>query len=80
MMVAVVTNGQANVGVTGIQVAGKTGTAETGVDGNSHAWFLAIAPVEKPTIAIAVIVENGGHGGSVAAPVAGQIIQAALGQ
>ncbi len=80
MMVAVVTNGQADVGVSGIQVAGKTGTAETGVDGNSHAWFLAFAPAQNPTIAIAVIVENGGHGGSVAAPVAGKIIQAALGQ
>jgi peptidoglycan glycosyltransferase len=80
MMVAVVTNGQAEVGVSGIQVAGKTGTAETGVDGNSHAWFLAFAPAQAPTIAVAVIVENGGHGGSVAAPVAGKIIQAALGQ
>jgi peptidoglycan glycosyltransferase len=80
MMVAVVTNGQADVGVSGITVAGKTGTAETGVDGNSHAWFLAIAPAENPAIAIAVVVENGGHGGSVAAPVAGQIIQTALGK
>lgn len=80
MMVEVVKQGQADVGVTGIEVAGKTGTAETGVDGNSHAWFLAIAPAQAPTIAIAVIVENGGHGGSVAAPVAGKVIEAALGQ
>ena len=80
MMVAVVTNGQADVGISGIEVAGKTGTAETGVDGNSHAWFLAFAPAQDPVIAVAVIVENGGHGGSVAAPIAGQVIQAAVGQ
>lgn len=78
MMVAVVTNGQADVGVSGIEVAGKTGTAETGVDDNSHAWFIAFAPATNPVIAVAVVVENGGHGGSVAAPVAGQVIQAAV--
>ena len=38
-------------------------------DGTSHAWFLAFAPAEKPTIAIAVVVENGGRGGEVASPI-----------
>jgi penicillin-binding protein 2 len=44
-----------------------------------HALFVAFAPVEEPRIALAVIVENGGHGGSVAAPIARQVIDAYLG-
>jgi penicillin-binding protein 2 len=44
-----------------------------------HALFIAFAPVEDPRIAVAVIVENGGHGGSVAAPVARRVIDAHLG-
>jgi penicillin-binding protein 2 len=43
-----------------------------------HALFIAFAPVEDPRIAVAVIVENGGHGGSTAAPIAGEIIRAWL--
>jgi penicillin-binding protein 2 len=55
--------------VPGIEVAGKTGTAQN-PHGDDHAWFIAFAPYENPTIAIAVIVENAGHGGTVAAPMA----------
>jgi penicillin-binding protein 2 len=40
-----------------------------------HAWFVAFAPYENPEIAVAVIVEHGGHGGAVAAPIARKIIQ-----
>jgi len=39
-----------------------------------HAWFIAFAPAENPTIALAVLVENGGHGGSVAAPIARKVM------
>lgn len=77
-MVSVVANGQANgVNIPGVEVGGKTGTAEAG-DGTSHAWFIAFAPVEAPAIAVAVVVEHGGQGGVVASPIAGQVIRAAL--
>jgi hypothetical protein len=57
-------------------VAGKTGTAQNA--GNDHALFIAFAPVEAPRVAIAVVVENGGHGGDAAAPVAGYAFQTYL--
>ena len=71
------------------QIAGKTGTAQVlGIKQNAkynensidfkyrdHALFMSFAPVDDPKIAVAVIVENGGHGGSVAAPIAGQVIK-----
>jgi penicillin-binding protein A len=80
-MVAVVDNRQASgVDVPGVKVAGKTGTAETGRPGVSHAWFIAFAPANNPTLAIAVIVENGGRGGEVASPIAGQVLRTALGR
>ncbi len=60
--------------VKGFIVAGKTGTAQN-PHGNDHAWFVCYAPAESPEIAIAVLVENAGHGGSMAAPVAGKILQ-----
>jgi peptidoglycan glycosyltransferase len=79
-MVSVVDNQQASgVAIPGVKIGGKTGTAEVG-DGTSHAWFLAFAPAENPTIAIAVVVENGGRGGEVASPIAGAILRAALGK
>jgi penicillin-binding protein 2 len=66
-------------------VAGKTGTAQViaqKVSGRTlsdetkdHAWFVAFAPVENPKIAVAVVVEHGGHGGSAAAPVAKKVIE-----
>jgi penicillin-binding protein A len=61
----------------GIDVAGKTGTAEVG--GSNQAWFIAFAPVEAPRIAIAVTVERTtGQGGTVAAPIAKQVMQTLL--
>jgi len=67
-------------------VAGKTGTAQViaqkvpgrGVtrDTQDHAWFVAYAPADNPKIAVAVLVEHGGHGGSAAAPVAKKVIEA----
>lgn len=55
--------------IPGIEVAGKTGTAQN-PHGEDHAWFIAFAPYDDPVIALAVIVENGGGGGVVAAPIA----------
>ncbi|WDT78895.1 MAG: penicillin-binding protein 2 [Candidatus Manganitrophus sp.] len=46
---------------------------------NDHAWFVAFAPVESPKIAVVVLVENGGHGGSAAAPLSKKLIEAYLG-
>jgi penicillin-binding protein 2 len=76
------------------KIAGKTGTAqvftvaqdetynEEEVDERlkDHALFMAFAPADNPKIAIAVVVENGGHGGSVAAPIAGTVIESYLSQ
>ncbi len=77
-----------------VTVAGKTGTSqviglkkaeEFESDENiparfkDHAWFVAVAPAENPRIAVAIVVEHGGHGGSAAAPIAGQLIKAYLG-
>lgn len=60
--------------VPGFTVAGKTGTAQN-PHGKDHAWFIAFAPVEKPTIALAVLVENAGFGGTVSAPIARELIR-----
>jgi penicillin-binding protein 2 len=65
-----------------IEVAGKTGTAQVqgrrdaanGYDTNDHAWFVGFAPAARPRIALAVLVEHGGHGGEVAAPLAVEIV------
>jgi penicillin-binding protein 2 len=74
-------------------VAGKTGTAqvlelgkekavskEAAAEFEDHAWFLGIAPVENPTLAVAILVENGGHGGSAAAPIAKRMFETYLGK
>jgi penicillin-binding protein 2 len=71
-----------------IEVAGKTGTAQVWRGGRvgkddppllyervDHAWFAGFAPASKPRIAFAVLVEHGGHGGAVAAPVAMEIVE-----
>ncbi len=60
--------------IIGIAVAGKTGTAQN-PHGKSHAWFMGFAPYENPEIAIVVLVENGGSGGGVAAPIAGRYLR-----
>jgi peptidoglycan glycosyltransferase len=65
--------------LSGIQVAGKTGTAERG-DGTNQVWFIGLAPVDDPKVAIAVTVERtDGQGGTVAAPIAKQVMQKLLG-
>ena len=78
MMVTTVNHGTASAArLSGIAVAGKTGTAEN-PHGEDHAWFIGFAPAEDPKIAIAVIVENSGSGGSVATPIGRQVIAQAL--
>ncbi len=67
--------GQA-AGLLGLNVGGKTGTAETGTTDAADSWFIGFAPAGAPTIAVAVIVENGGPGSTVAGPIARQIFQA----
>jgi peptidoglycan glycosyltransferase len=70
--------------IPNVQVAGKTGTAETATGEKPHAWFIAFAPADHPKYAIAVLVEHGGSdtaevtGGRVAAPIAKQILQTLL--
>lgn len=56
--------------LAGVAVAGKTGTAQN-PHGDDHAWFMCYAPAEAPEVAMAVVLENAGHGGAEAAPVAG---------
>jgi peptidoglycan glycosyltransferase len=83
LMVAVVSAGTgANAQIPGLEIAGKTGTAQSAEGAAPHAWFIAFAPAQNPRIAVAVFVQNGGSfgaeatGGTVAAPMARQVIEA----
>jgi penicillin-binding protein 2 len=60
--------------VPGVRVAGKTGTAQN-PHGQDHALFVCYAPAEAPRVAVAIVVENAGHGGSIAAPRAGAMLR-----
>ncbi|MGZ5537324.1 MAG: penicillin-binding protein 2 [Chthoniobacterales bacterium] len=64
----------------GIQVAGKTGTAQAMLEGKKDtiAWFACFAPYDNPKYTIVVMVQGGAHGGSVAAPIATRILQRTL--
>ncbi len=74
----VVTSGTGTAArVPGVRVAGKTGTAQN-PHGNDHALFVCYAPVDDPRIALAFVIENSGHGGSVAAPKAGSVLARVL--
>jgi penicillin-binding protein 2 len=78
------------VKIEGLTIGGKTGTAQVvsrrlasgGEDSpwkyRDHAWFVCMAPVEKPEIIVAVFLEHGGHGGSAAGPIAREIVAAHL--
>jgi peptidoglycan glycosyltransferase len=87
MMELVVSSGTGTAAqIPGVQVAGKTGTAQHAVGGAPHAWFIGFAPAQNPQVAVAVLVEDGGSlgseatGGRVAAPIARDIMRAVLGQ
>jgi cell division protein FtsI/penicillin-binding protein 2 len=78
-MRAVVTNGTGTAAaIQGINVCGKTGTAEHSESKNPHSWFIGFAPYENPQVAVAVIVEDGGVGGGAAAKIAGQVMKATI--
>jgi penicillin-binding protein 2 len=81
-MVGVVHGGTGKAaGIPGVQVAGKTGTAQSvahsdSTKGQDHAWFASFAPADDPKAVVVVLVERGGKGGQVAAPIARQVYQA----
>lgn len=78
MMIAVVERGTGTPAqIPGVTVAGKTGTA-TNPSGAAHSWFVCFAPAEHPRVVVAVIVENGGYGAAVAAPIARNVLRIAL--
>ncbi|MCF7912810.1 MAG: penicillin-binding protein 2 [Candidatus Cloacimonetes bacterium] len=60
--------------VAGVKVCGKTGSAENHMGDETHAWFAGYAEWEEPEIAFVVFVENGGHGGAKAAPLASELV------
>jgi peptidoglycan glycosyltransferase len=78
MMKSVVDNGTGRKArIDGVEVAGKTGTAEN--SGPDHNWFIGFAPADDPKIAVAVFVRNGGGtGGDTSAPIAKAVLQAYL--
>jgi peptidoglycan glycosyltransferase len=85
MMVQSVANGAAsNARIDGVDVAGKTGTAENGEGDPYTLWFTGFAPANDPQVAVAVVVENGGgqgqsgSGNEIAAPIAKRVLEAVL--
>jgi peptidoglycan glycosyltransferase len=87
MMVANVRSGVAtNARIDGVDVAGKTGTAQNGDERPFSLWFTGFAPAEDPQVAVAVVVENGGgvgqsgSGNTIAAPIAKKVMEAVLGK
>jgi penicillin-binding protein A len=87
MMISVVQSGTGtSAQISGVQVAGKTGTAQRGVGQNALAWFVAFAPADNPQVAVAVLVQDDNpaagdtYGGTLAAPIAKSVIEAVLDQ
>jgi penicillin-binding protein A len=80
MMTLAVSSGTGTAAqIPGVAVAGKTGTAETGVSGRNTVWFICFAPADDPKVAVAVVVEaQSGTGGETAAPIAKTVLQALL--
>jgi peptidoglycan glycosyltransferase len=87
MMIANVSDGAASgARIDGVDVAGKTGTAENGDSAPFTLWFTGFAPAENPQVAVAVVVEDGGgqgqsgSGNTIAAPIAKKVMEAVLGR
>lgn len=79
LMVGVINEGTGSAGGSDqYQVAGKTGSAQYDSSENTHALFVGFAPADNPKIVVSVIVEQGGSGGRVAAPIAKAVMDAAL--
>jgi len=81
-LVAAVRDGTAvSAQIPGLDIAGKTGTTQTTAHsradrGQDHAWFAGFAPAHDPEVVVVVLVERGGRGGQVAAPLARKIFHA----
>jgi peptidoglycan glycosyltransferase len=85
MMLDVVRSGTGGAAaIPGVEVAGKTGFAELRPNSrnpkDADAWFVAFAPARHPRVAVAVMLVGAGFGGTAAAPIARQVLQAALGR
>jgi len=87
MLVSTVTSGTAtSARISGIDVAGKTGTAQSTKDRPPYAWFVSFAPADNPQVAVAVVVESSNTarseiaGGRLAGPIARSVMQAVLGR
>ncbi|MCZ4500379.1 MAG: Peptidoglycan glycosyltransferase [Marmoricola sp.] len=85
MMVGVVDNGTGlNARIPGVEVAGKTGTAQSAAERDPYAWFVSFAPATNARVAVAVLIQNAGiarndiSGGGLAAPIAKSVMQAVL--
>jgi penicillin-binding protein 2 len=75
-LVEVIENGTAGTArIPGVRWGGKTGSTEHGRGKKTHAWFTGFAPADDPKIAICVLIEEVGHGGDIAAPVAKEIVK-----
>jgi peptidoglycan glycosyltransferase len=88
MMVSVVSNGTGTpAAIEGVEVGGKTGTAESGLEGvSNYAWFVSFAPADDPQVAVAVMIQNA-HvpnndiaGGRLAGPIAKSVMEAVIEQ
>ncbi len=84
MIDAVATGVSGNARISGVKVAGKTGTAQNGEDAPYTLWFTGFAPADNPKVAVAVVIADGGglgqggRGNSLAAPVARKVMEAVL--
>jgi peptidoglycan glycosyltransferase len=80
MMTSVVDRGTGQrAQIAGVDVAGKTGTAENADEADDHSWFIGFTPADDPKIAVAVFVRNGGStGGDISAPIARSVMEAYL--
>lgn len=79
MMVGVVEDGTGTAAaIDGVEVGGKTGTAEWGEDRAAHSWYVGYGQVDDQKIAVAVVVEEGGYGSRTAAPIARDVMEAVI--
>jgi peptidoglycan glycosyltransferase len=85
MLVSTVTDGTAaSARIGGVDVAGKTGTAQSTADRPPYAWFVSFAPADNPQVAVAVVVESSDTarseiaGGRLAGPIARGVMEAVL--
>ena len=79
MMVGVVEDGTGSAAaIDGVEVGGKTGTAEWGEDRAAHSWYVGYGQQDDQKIAVAVLVEEGGYGSRTAAPIAKDVMEAVI--